>query len=432
MSALDFGARGMAAQLRARVDRAGVLGRLGRSISRTGLLLPPVMASPPTIAAPSDTSAVAGTLFAPFTAGVAAHLDKFTLMRGSWRPLGPGYPAYSLAIPDSTTAGDGTAGGTANGKFDGTGGLVRFLCAAPDLEICFSNNGGANFAAFRLRVDGQYVQAGALGMNYSTQGASSFVRLTWGDGSAANRRMRVYEIEGLPSFKFGGVKASALYPPAPAPAIDGLTGIVHGDSFVGGTGSVGASTYPSMGSQIALLLGQPNCTNAAVGGTGFLNNLNATRNTFIQRVQADVIARAPDFIVEMGGLNDESLIGGSAATMQAAVSAWLDAVIGALPNVLIFMTGPMTPGTPSANRLAVRDGKKAAAALYPGNVVFIDNLAESWVTGSGRTGATKGDGNADWVTGGTDGSDPTHPADAGHGYLAMRTATAIAARMPRG
>jgi lysophospholipase L1-like esterase len=306
------------------------------------------------------------------------------------------------------------------------------MSAAPDMEICFRNSGGTNYGGFRVRVDGQYVQAGSLGLGVNTSGANSFIRLTWGDGSAANRRMRVYEIEGLSSFVFGGIKASALYPPAPAPAVDGLTGIVHGDSFVGGTGSLGASTYPSMGSQIALLLGQPNCTNAAVGGTGFINNLNGTRNSFIQRVQADVIARAPDFIVEMGGINDEGLNGGSAATIQAAVSAWLDAVIGALPNVMIFMTGPMTPGTPSPARLAVRDGKKAAAALYPNNVVFIDNLAENWVTGSGRTGATKGDGNADWVTGGTDGSDPTHPADAGHGYLAMRTATAIAARLPRG
>ncbi|MBB4153889.1 lysophospholipase L1-like esterase [Sphingomonas jinjuensis] len=432
MSALDFGARGMAAQLRARVDRSAVLGRLQRSISRAGPSLPTVMTTPPTIGAPTGTSAITGTLFAPYSAGVATDLDKFTLMRGTWRPVNATYPQYSLAIPDAVTNGDGTAGGTGANKFDGTGGLVRFQSAAPDLEICFYAPGQANAQGFRLRVDGQYVQTGSLGMNAATNGASSFIRLTWGDGSAANRRMRVYEIEGLPQFKFGGVKSAAIYPPCAAPPIDGLNVIVHGDSFVGSTGSTAAALYPGMGSQIALLLGQPGCINSGVGATGFVANANNQRNTFIQRVQADVIARAPDVIVEMGGINDENLIGGSAATMQAAVSAWLDAVIGSLPNVLIFMTGPMTPGTPNANRLAARDGKKAAAALYPNNVVFIDNLAEAWVTGTGRTGLTKGDGNADWVTGGTDGADPTHPTDAGHGYLAVRTAQAIAARLPRG
>lgn len=428
MSALDFGARGMAAQLRQRADRTAIVNRLSRSIARAGLLLPPVMATPPTIAAVTEASAVAGTLYAPFVDGVATHLDKYSLLRGTWRPVTPNFPQYRLAIPDAATAGDGTAAGADTNRFEGTGGLVRFWSAAPDLEICYAPTGQPNAQGFRLRVDGQYVAPGAIGVGYNAATVFAFVRLTWGDGSAANRRMRLYEIEGLPQFKFGGVKVNPLYAPCPAPPIDELTGIIHGDSFVFGSGSNAAATYPGMGSQIALLLGQPGCINSGVGSTGFLANANGTRNTFLQRVQADIVSRAPDFVVELGGINDEGVFAGNVATMQAAVTAWLDAVVTGLPGVLIFMTGPMTPGTPNANRLALRDAKKAAAALYPNNVVFIDNYAENWVTGTGRDGATAGDGNADWVTS----TDGTHPSDAGHSYLAIRVAQAIAARIARG
>jgi lysophospholipase L1-like esterase len=147
-----------------------------------------------------------------------------------------------------------------------------------------------------------------------------------------------------------------------------------------------------------------------------------------------VIPFAPDLVVEVGGINDDGLVGATPAPVQAAVTAWLAALTAALPNVLVVMTGPMSPGSAgnAGSNALVRDGKKAAAALFPNNVLFLDNLAEAWVTGSGRSGATKGDGNADWVTGGIDGTDVTHPTDLGHAYLARRVAGGIAGRLGTG
>jgi lysophospholipase L1-like esterase len=101
-----------------------------------------------------------------------------------------------------------------------------------------------------------------------------------------------------------------------------------------------------------------------------------------------------------------------------------------LPDAVIFMFAPLVSRggyNTHASFTAVRDAKQAAAARYPRNVVFIDNMAEEWVSGSGRVGATAGDGNADWVRG----TDGTHPALAGAEFFAHRIVRAIAAALPQ-
>ena len=91
-----------------------------------------------------------------------------------------------------------------------------------------------------------------------------------------------------------------------------------------------------------------------------------------------MIANAPEVIVEMGGTNDSTLINEDPDVMRDVVTAWLGDVVSALPDVLVFMTGPMTGRVAGAATIAVRDGKKAAAARFPRNVVFIDNIEEGW------------------------------------------------------
>ena len=71
-----------------------------------------------------------------------------------------------------------------------------------------------------------------------------------------------------------------------------------------------------------------------------------------------------------------------------------------LANMLAATSAPYT---------AVAAAKQAAAANFPQNVAFIDNLAEAYVAGTGRVGSTKGDGNADIVRG----TDNTHWSAAG-------------------
>ncbi len=157
-----------------------------------------------------------------------------------------------------------------------------------------------------------------------------------------------------------------------------------------------------------------------IGGAGWLTPVVKDRSYFNDAVAANVVARAPDFIIEHGGGNDAAATP-TQATEQALVSTWLDTVIAANPAVVIFMTGPLIASTASAAHLTIAAAKQAAAALYPQNVFYIDNLTDPWVFGTGRQGATVGNGNRDWVCG----TDNGHPTMEGHVALAGRIARAV-------
>lgn len=420
MSGPDFAARGLAAQVGRRLDRQRVADRLARGIARVGGILPGLAASPPAIAAPATASAVAGALVTPITTPQA-----FTFLRARWTPAGANYPdnGFFAAVAVTDPVG-GDNGGCAP--------LIRFHTTAPDLELYLLDKAGVS-GQYRIKADGQYLATGLQGP-HKADGGLNWQRITWGDGSAAWRRPRLYEIEAGPLFRFGGVKLPAVDTLWPAPVADGLTLLVHGDSFVEGTGASGGALVPPFAAQVGLLLGQPNTVTSGLGGTGFLNTANGQRATFGQRLATDVLPFAPDVVVETGGINDDGLVGAGAGAVQAAVTAWLAALTAALPAVRVFMTGPMSPGSAgdAGSNALVRDAKRAAAASFPDHVLFLDNIAEAWVAGTGRSGAPKGDGNADWVTGGADGTDATHPTDAGHAYLARRVAGGIAAALAAG
>ena len=191
-----------------------------------------------------------------------------------------------------------------------------------------------------------------------------------------------------------------------------MRGVVFGDSF----------TERSLGKYLPQMLGQPDTRASGVGSSGWIATNGGNAFKAIERVQADVIAAAPHFIVDLFGLNDT---GQSTAATTAAGNQLYDMIQAALPDTLIFMTGPMSPNTASnTNGVAVRDGKLAVCTGRK-NCFFTDNLGLNppWVTGTGRSGSPTGNGNADWVTGGTDGSDTTHPTDLlGGQYLAERIA----------
>jgi lysophospholipase L1-like esterase len=418
VSGPDFAARGLAAQVGRRMRRQRVVDRLARGVARGGL--PGLAANPPVIAASSASSALSGTLVTPVTS-----LQSFTFLRAAWALAGSGYPLNGFFAPFVVTDPVG-------GNNGGCTPLIRFHTSAADFELYLLDKAGTS-GQYRLKADGQYLATGRIGPA-KADGSLNWQRVTWGDGSAANRKPRLYEIEAGPLFRFGGVKLGQADSLWPAPVADGLTLLVHGDSFVEGTGASGTALPPPFAAQVGLLLGQPNTVTSGLGGTGFLNTSNGQRATFIQRLATDVLPFAPEVVVEVGGINDDGLVGATPAPVQAAVTAWLAALTAALPDVLVVMTGPMSPGSAgnAGSNGLVRDAKKAAAAAFPNNVLFLDNLAEGWVTGTGRSGATKGDGNADWVTGGIDGTDATHPTDLGHAYLARRLASGIAGLLGTG
>lgn len=380
----------------------------------------------PSIGANSAASAIAsGTLWQVANAGVPLHADKYSFVGASWRVAGSTFPLNGFYQPITTRAGDGT---NPLANESGTG-RVRFALDAPSFELFIRCDGLSTNGGFRLKVDGRYVRVGAMGID-ATVGAVRYIPITWGDGSDAFRKTRHYELEIVQDVYFGGVRTSNAYRPSPWPQADGLRVLVHGDSMVSAVVDSGSrEAWPTTGCGFVLadLLGQADTWVSNVGGSGWFTPTSPkTRNWFNDRVGIDVVPAAADVIVEMGGLNDSSLTGLTQAALQSAVETWLDAVLSARPDSIVFMTGPITPTAATTGDLKVGAAKAAAAAKYPRNVAYIDNLADPWFFGTGKQGSATGDGNRDWAIG----SDGTHPTLEGHRYLAQRVARGIASAIP--
>lgn len=427
--AADFTARGLASAETSRARRLRILDSLARSMDRVGMRLPRLSASPPTIApAGTPASAIAdGTTWLPSDYLTAhRHDGKYSFVGGAWRQLGSAYPQHDFFVASNAHNGNGSD--PAADPIMNPGARVRFATWAPRLEIYARFASGDN--GFRLKVDSEYVHVGVLG-NSTAFGDLRFIPVTWGDGSAANRKLRFYELEYAAAGQFGGIRTAPVDAPEPWLQAGALRVLVHGDSMVSTYSDIASPgarlVQGTVGSILGDLLGQPDCWASSVGATGWTNDFAGTRSTFGERLDIDVIAYRPDVIVETGGLNDSQA---SRSTIQREVESWLARTVAALPDVAIFMTGPLVSlgaYNTFAPFVAVRDAKRAAAARFPRNVAFIDNMAEEWVRGSGRVGATTGDGNADWVRG----VDGTHPALAGAEYFAQRIARGVAAALPQ-
>ncbi|WP_114521339.1 SGNH/GDSL hydrolase family protein [Altererythrobacter sp. ZODW24] len=420
--ALDFAARGLTAAETARSRRIGILSTLRRSMERTGLSAPEMAAALPAISAPATASIIGSSVLH----SALSEPEQFHLTGGVWSVAGPQYPKNQFVRP--MTVHPGISGDPAADAQQGQGQRVRFVSWAPALELRVLY--GDAFGGFRLKVDGEYVHLGLLGNSSdgTPVGAPRVIGVNWGDGSATERRARVYELEWSSNGAFGGVYTAPEYDVQPAKPVNGLNLLVHGDSMLStvfDTATFANAAQPSQGTLLANLLGQPDCWVSGVGGTGWVNDNGGAKATFGARQALDVIAPAPDVIIELGGRNDGGLI--SQIELEGLVRAWIANVLASRPDTIIFMSGPILSRggaeNSAASNIAVRDAKRNAAASFPRNVAFIDNLARKWSTGSGRQTAPLGDGNADWCTG----ADSAHFTHEGHEFCASQVAHSIAA-----
>lgn len=422
--AVDFIARGLVAAEFSKRKRLFALETLRASLARSGGQPLEMAATLPVIGTPTATTAIAaGTTWQVSTGGNALHAAKYTFVGADWKNTSTTFPNGEFYRGEIAHQGNGT-----NTSFGPSyGGRVRFALEAPHFEIYVQSAQPGNGNGFRLKVDGKYAKQGTLGLD-PTNGAVRFIPVTWGDGSPSQRKVRYYELEFGSVGGFFGIRTSNLYKPSPWPQSDGLRVLVHGDSMLLTTvdsGDRDAALYPGMGTLLADLLGQSDTWSSGTGGAGWLAPAAHTQNWFNDRVMLDVVAHAPDVVIELGGANDAG-VAPTFAAEKAAVSAWLDSVISAKPETIVFMTGPIVGGPPAPIHTTIMAAKAAAAAAYPRNVAFIDNLSDSWVFGTGRQSAPTGDGNRDWITG----SDGAHSTMEGHRYLASRVTRGIARALP--
>lgn len=285
--------------------------------------------------------------------------------------------------------------------------VVEFDTDSAKIEII--RQGNDTTAKHRISVDG--VPLTVDPQDGAASSLSSQYLVYFDLGSAKQRRVRV-EFAGNARFKGVNVEAgrSVTRP-------EGQTGprlIVMGDSFVEGTGATGITSF---GKKTARLLDWWDAWASGVGSTGYVEPGTTGKVKFRDRVQADVIDHAPDVVVVAGGINDRLHPPSSVGTEAGLL---FDAIISGVPAVELLVVGPWWPnGSPPADILAVRDAIKAKATAR--GLLFVDPIAEGWITGNGNAGAPNGSGNADVYIS----SDGTHPTPAGHRYLGRRLAARI-------
>lgn len=399
MSAVDAVSRGRLAQQGAKAARLATLHALRDAINKAGFRRAPLAASSPAIGAmASSPSLTTGyTEYAPASnPGVFnANFGLYTFLGGNWVPAGTTYPLYNGAHTYGTVhGGNGTDPGANLAAVPGT---VRFMTTSPLFELVIGSGGDKNY--WRLKVDGEYI-ATPIGDN--TANTLRYFTVQFGDGTDSNRQLRRFELEaGVGSNVFFGIRAKPVDRPMALPDPVGLRWCLHGDSMGGSiadsvTDADTAIRAPQPIAGLREALGCPNGWGSSVGGTGFVTDLGNTRSTFLERLPIDILPYNFDFIVEIGGLND-------APGIEADVTNWLSRIVAANPAVAIFMFAPTKLGDTDASVTGVAANKAAAAARFPQNVVFINQVSEGYVFGTGRVGATTGNGNADFIRG-TDGT----------------------------
>jgi lysophospholipase L1-like esterase len=239
--------------------------------------------------------------------------------------------------------------------------------------------------SMRFRIDGKLVTLD-LSPVASGLSAGNFYWFKVDLGSAA---MRLIEIDFGAAPSFGGIvvepTASISRGPAPALRMACLT-----DSVGAGAGSY--SRIASWAGAFAELMGSDaSMYNAGIGGTGYA--AGAGVNDFITRVP-DIVAANPDILIVEGGENDGSQ---TPAQLQALATTLLQALVAQLPKCLIFVIGSYSSTTPTSAKMGHETALRAAAAATGTYFISWVDPSDATASGSGvpawaaSTGYTSGD-----------------------------------------
>lgn len=300
---------------------------------------------------------------------------------------------------------------------------VEFMTDAPDFKVYFKHT--ATTAVYRLKVNGKRVTDLPQSTGGTTLGSRHNLSFDFG-GDRSVKRICL-EFATVP---FAGIyipDTSSLW--KPQPYLDKV--IVLGDSIAGGSTMNTGSAQGSWVARLAEMMGWDDIWNSSIGGTGYVaDSPDGTPNTFKDRIGPDVTAYKPKKIILFGGYNDSAENQATILANARSVAANINAVV---PTATVAMSGPWSPDGPaSANIISTNTTLKTVAT--ENGWIFIDQIngdvwkgslkladSSAWITGTGNTGATTGEGNSDFYVG----TDNVHPNDAGHKYLADRMYRAL-------
>ena len=290
---------------------------------------------------------------------------------------------------------------------------------------------GGGSPYFRIIVDGQYLT--------KTQGAQTtipgnrFIQLP----TFATRKFRRFKLEMERDAALDGIYLANSETIRPVPEAERTRFAIHLDSYgATNTGSPGSPIWDGPMGVLAKLMGWDALFNSSLSGTGWDNPGTGPAWPFGSHL-GDLPAN-PDGIFLGGMFNDNAR---DLSVASAKVAAGLAQVRAAYPGVPIIMGGVWSPPI-----ISLATAQATENAQYQGYLQSADPLTafirlctdgpiagqvpfttSAIYTGTGNTGALKGDGNADFYIK----PDGVHPGDVGYPYtaryLAPRVLAALAA-----
>lgn len=419
---MDAVARGLGAKSLANARRATVFQKILRNAAAAGFSDPgkalnawdrAAMASPPTITE-STSATVAGrsytvtanpTLFACFGGSPLVYASTY------WR-----FKAVTLGSAGAASGGNIQSDSSTN-AYPGAqacGWAVEFETDDPSPEIFMLGTGTVKW---RILVNDQY--ASKTGTTFGGSG-SRFLKVA----TAGSRAWRRFRIEAEQAAGFAGVNVGATYNVRAPSDGDLIRAAIYGDSIATSTGAALAHNgFPQV---MGKLLGWRDVRQLGIGSTGYV----AAGSTWkFQDHVSDLALFSPDVVCVFGGKND-----GGQSGVQAAVLSFLQAARAqTTAPIIVFGTFAGSSG-PDAPCVAVENAISAAVTQFADPYCVYEpvspaaNSSLSLIYGTGRTGATNGTGNADAYVGGSDGTDSTHPPDAGHEHIGRFAASRVVAR----
>ena len=422
-------ARALAVRVGRTAQKSANTMALIRAVRRNGFYPRPV-ASLPVSDRPTLTVGAAGAVSAidgssVDTPRISRSDSRLSYVSGVPQPFGSNFPRDRFFMSRGGFYGWGDAAGTV--PLRGSAYFAyEFLHTGSQFEIPTLGNGNSGVNV-RVIVNGGHGGAVAVPNN---DGSGRYLRVQF--PSAAQRLIRI-ETAGVPCN--GLHVASSAEVSATGRSYPLVTMI--GDSFMEGSGAeVGDIT----GTVIARALGF-NCAMAGVGATGIINPGNSnlagfpkvpfhdsTRLTDLTLAGVTsahpATATVPALGLLFGSVNDQGLAASVyspfGATLQAAINNRLQVIIdtwaAARAGKPLVLMGPIWPSGAPNNRppldiYRIRDGMAEAAwSRSADNIWFIDRLQQPRREGVYSTLTDQ----AALYTGGSTGTDATHPTPAGH------------------
>ncbi|UJQ86697.1 esterase [Gordonia phage Jalebi] len=270
---------------------------------------------------------------------------------------------------------------------------------------------------WRLWADGKANSASLANLSNYT-GAGAYINVNLGSASVGKSRKITIEFENLSApIQFQGLQI----PPTASLTVPRFIGprvMIVGDSIGHGMGSGTLAEGYARG--LGRIMGWLDVWHSfsSCSSSGLVKAASANNGPYVKRLYHDILPNSPDLVIIQGSLNDTSYVDQN--LIGPALVEYVTKLRSQLPNVVIIVTSPLYFANPSVAINKVRDELKIAAAAL--NVPFIDLQSAGTFTGTGKVGATVGDGNADFYRG----TDGTHPSKEGSWYIANRIAGAIA------